>query len=250
MTPPTRQWGPPRTPPKQQAKRSLAVKGSPTGPREARRQAVPLDGRAQRSYPHNRARRTATDWFENCGRPIKGSDTPHLLGGDLPQAQRVRRTPTLRTNPPGPQVADRGADRVSQVRRPHQGPTYPAAHFAQLRGRRGEPTAIGATRYDILIAYYIVRDQVPCRELGPDWLRRRYSREHRARRLLQQLEGLGYKVKLEQASPAEQEASAAARPATTAARLPTSPRRCQRALPERLSRPGGIHTPAALVPVH
>jgi len=36
MTPPTRQWGPlPRTPPKQQAKRSLAVKGSPTGPREA-----------------------------------------------------------------------------------------------------------------------------------------------------------------------------------------------------------------------
>ena len=89
--------------------------------------------------------------------------------------------------------------------------TYFAAHFAQLRGRRGEPKAIGATRHDILIAYYyIVRDQVPFRELGPDWLRRRYSPEHRARRLQQQLEALGYKVTLEQTSPAEQKASAAA----------------------------------------
>ena len=89
--------------------------------------------------------------------------------------------------------------------------TYFAAHFAQLRGRRGEPKAIGATRHDILIAYYhIVRDQVPFRELGPDWLRRRYSPEHRARRLQQQLEALGYKVTLEETSPAEQEASAAA----------------------------------------
>jgi transposase len=67
-----------------------------------------------------------------------------------------------------------------------------------LRGRRGEPKAVGATRHDILIAYYyIVRDQVPFRELGPDWLRRRYSPEHRARRLQHQLEALGYKVTLE-----------------------------------------------------
>jgi transposase len=87
--------------------------------------------------------------------------------------------------------------------------TYLAAHFAQLRGRRGEPKAIGATRHDILIAYYyIVRDRVPFRELGPDWLRRRFSPEHRARRLQLQLEALGYKVTI-QASP-EQEV-----PATT-----------------------------------
>jgi hypothetical protein len=38
---------------------------------------------------------------------------------------------------------------------------------------------------------------VPFRELGPDWLRRRYSPEHRARRLQLQLEALGYKVTLE-----------------------------------------------------
>jgi transposase len=53
--------------------------------------------------------------------------------------------------------------------------TYLAAHFAQLRGRRGEPKAIGAIRHDLLVAYYhIVRDQVPFRELGPDWQRKRY----------------------------------------------------------------------------
>jgi transposase len=88
--------------------------------------------------------------------------------------------------------------------------TYFAAHFAQLRGRRDEPKAIGATRHDILIAYYyIVRDQVPFRDLGPDWLRRRYSPEHRARRLQQQLEALGYNVTLEHTNPDQQAASAA-----------------------------------------
>jgi transposase len=80
--------------------------------------------------------------------------------------------------------------------------TYLAAHHAQLRGRRGEAKAVGATRHDILVAYYyIVCDLVPFRELGPDWLRRRYSPEHRARRLQAQLEALGYTVTLEQNSP-------------------------------------------------
>jgi transposase len=75
--------------------------------------------------------------------------------------------------------------------------TYLAAHHAQLRGRRGEAKAIGATRHDILVAYFhIVRDQVPFRELGPDWNRRRYSVEHRAGRLQRQLEALGYHVTL------------------------------------------------------
>jgi transposase len=85
--------------------------------------------------------------------------------------------------------------------------TYLAAHHAQLRGRRGEPKAIGATRHDILVAYYhIVRDQVPFRELGPDWQRKRYSPEHRARRLQRQLEALGYKVTLEEGQQAERAA--------------------------------------------
>jgi transposase len=82
--------------------------------------------------------------------------------------------------------------------------TYLAAHHAQLRGRRGEAKAIGATRHDILVAYFhIVRDRVPFRELGPDWQRKRYSVEHRARRLQRQLETLGYQVTVTQAAEAE-----------------------------------------------
>jgi transposase len=76
--------------------------------------------------------------------------------------------------------------------------TYLASHYWQIRGRRGEKKAIGATRHDILIAYYhITRDHVPFRELGPDWLARRHSVEHRTRRLVKQLETLGHTVTLE-----------------------------------------------------
>jgi len=79
--------------------------------------------------------------------------------------------------------------------------TYLASHYWQIRGRRGEPKAIGATRHDILVAYYhIVRDRVPHRDLGPDWLARRYSPEHRARRLVRQLEALGLTVTVEAAA--------------------------------------------------
>lgn len=93
--------------------------------------------------------------------------------------------------------------------------TYLAAHHAQLRGRRGEPKAIGATRHDILVAYYyIVRDHLPFRELGTDWHRKRFSPEKRARRLQLQLEALGYAVTIEANpepdAPAEQEVTATA----------------------------------------
>lgn len=86
--------------------------------------------------------------------------------------------------------------------------TYLAAHYSQLRGRRGEQKAIGAIRHDLLIAYFhIVRDHVPYRDLGPDWQRKRYSVEHRARRLQRQLEALGYAVTLDQLDqPADQAA--------------------------------------------
>jgi transposase len=79
--------------------------------------------------------------------------------------------------------------------------TYLASHYWQIRGRRGDAKAIGATRHDILIAYYhITRDRVPFRELGPDWLARRHSVEHRTRRLVKQLEALGHAVTLETAA--------------------------------------------------
>jgi transposase len=51
--------------------------------------------------------------------------------------------------------------------------TYLAAHHAHIRGRRGLPKAIGATRHDLLIAYWhVVHDQVDYADLGPDWAQR------------------------------------------------------------------------------
>jgi transposase len=73
--------------------------------------------------------------------------------------------------------------------------TYLAAHHAQIRGRRGTYKAIGATRHDILIAYYhIVRDRVAYRDLGPDWNDRKRSTDQQTRRLMRQLEKLGMNV--------------------------------------------------------
>jgi transposase len=75
--------------------------------------------------------------------------------------------------------------------------TYLAAHHASIRGRRGTFKAIGATRHDLLIAYWhIVHDSVEYRELGADWATRRHSPEHQTRRLVRQLEALGHQVQL------------------------------------------------------
>lgn len=76
--------------------------------------------------------------------------------------------------------------------------TYLGAHFAQILGRRGRQKAVGALRHDILVAYYfIVRDEVAYRDLGPNWAIRRFSLEHRKRRLMKQLEALELKVSVE-----------------------------------------------------
>lgn len=76
--------------------------------------------------------------------------------------------------------------------------TYLATRHARIRSRRGRAKALGATRHDILIAYYfIVRDRVPFQELGADWLTSRRSVERQTNKLVRQLEALGHKVKLE-----------------------------------------------------
>ncbi|MFJ1562042.1 IS110 family RNA-guided transposase [Streptomyces mirabilis] len=73
--------------------------------------------------------------------------------------------------------------------------TYLHAHHMQIKGRAGGFKALGATRHDIVVAYWhIVHDQLPYRELGPEWAARRFSPEQRARRLTAQLEALGFDV--------------------------------------------------------
>uniref|UniRef100_UPI001EF40335 IS110 family transposase n=1 Tax=Frankia sp. CiP3 TaxID=2880971 RepID=UPI001EF40335 len=81
--------------------------------------------------------------------------------------------------------------------------TYLAAHYAQVRGRRGVQKAVGAIRHDILIAYWhIVHDGTAYRELGPDWAQRRRGTEAQQKRLVAQLEKLGLTVTVEPEKPA------------------------------------------------
>ena len=79
--------------------------------------------------------------------------------------------------------------------------TYLAAHHATVRGRRGRFKAIGATRHDLLIAYWhVVHDEVTYRELGADWAVRRNSPEHQLNRLIRQIERLGKTVTITDAA--------------------------------------------------
>lgn len=74
--------------------------------------------------------------------------------------------------------------------------TYVAAHHAQIRGRRGTPKAVGATRHHILCAYWhILATGAPYEDLGPGWNRSPQSVAAHARRLVAQLEAVtGKKV--------------------------------------------------------
>jgi len=77
--------------------------------------------------------------------------------------------------------------------------TYFGAQYARLRGRRGSARATVAVGHSILVAAYHILDRhEPYRELGPDYFRRRHSREHQTRRLVRQIEALGYHVRLEE----------------------------------------------------
>jgi transposase len=74
--------------------------------------------------------------------------------------------------------------------------TYLASHHAQVRGRRGVLKAIGATRHDILNAYWhIIKHNTVYHELGGDWhTRRRRDPERRKNTLITELQKLGYTV--------------------------------------------------------
>ena len=76
--------------------------------------------------------------------------------------------------------------------------TYLRAQYLRIRRRRGHKKAIVAVGHSILVAaYYILRDEVPYRELGGDFFINREDPERIARRLVRQLERLGQRVTLE-----------------------------------------------------
>lgn len=74
---------------------------------------------------------------------------------------------------------------------------YLAAQFQRIASRRGEQRAAVAVAHSILTAiYFILRDGVDYRDLGPDHFHR-LTPDKRARDLVRQLEKLGHRVTLE-----------------------------------------------------
>ncbi len=79
---------------------------------------------------------------------------------------------------------------------------YLAAHYTRLKGRRGHKRAIIAVGHSILIvAYHMLTRHQPYDDLGADYYLRRDGQAH-ARRLVRQLEHLGYDVTLHREDPA------------------------------------------------
>lgn len=74
--------------------------------------------------------------------------------------------------------------------------TYLRAQFHRLKTRRGPKKAVVAVAASILTAaYYILRDNVPYRDLGADYFDRR-DPKNVVRRLVRRIENLGYDVQL------------------------------------------------------
>jgi hypothetical protein len=76
--------------------------------------------------------------------------------------------------------------------------SYLAAQYARLRPRLGHSKALVAVEHSILVAifYMLDRDQ-PYHDLGADYFIRREDPARRARKLIRQLEAIGYTVHAE-----------------------------------------------------
>ena len=81
----------------------------------------------------------------------------------------------------------------------HTKSTYLSAQYHRLAGRRGKKRAIMAVAHSILvIAYHLIRDHEPYREIGSDHFDK-LAAPVTARRLLKRLESLGYNVTVQTA---------------------------------------------------
>lgn len=77
---------------------------------------------------------------------------------------------------------------------------YPRAQFLRLKARRGPKKAIMAVAATLLTAaYFILRDGIPYRDLGPDHFDR-LERGKLLRRLVRKIEDLGYDVQVKRAA--------------------------------------------------
>jgi transposase len=81
--------------------------------------------------------------------------------------------------------------------------TYLASQYTRIKGRHGHNKAIIAVAHSILvIAYHILQRQEPYNELGGDYFIERQNKDAYQRRLVKQLERMGYDVTLDAKSAA------------------------------------------------
>ena len=75
--------------------------------------------------------------------------------------------------------------------------TYLAAQYARIKGRHGHNKAIVAVAHSILvIAYHVLQRGQPYNELGGDYFIERQNKDAYQRRLVKQLQRMGYEVAL------------------------------------------------------
>lgn len=75
--------------------------------------------------------------------------------------------------------------------------TYLAAQFRRLSTRRGGKRAAVAVAHSILvIAYHLILRNTPYSELGADYFQRQEKPQLKKKRLVKQLQKLGYEVNL------------------------------------------------------
>ncbi len=81
--------------------------------------------------------------------------------------------------------------------------SYLASQYTRIKGRHGHNKAIIAVAHSILvIAYHILQRQEPYNELGGDYFIERQNKDAYQRRLVKQLERMGYDVTLDAKSAA------------------------------------------------
>lgn len=81
--------------------------------------------------------------------------------------------------------------------------TYLSAQYKRLRARRGHAKATVAVGHSILVAAFHILDKgVPYADLGADWFVTRHSPERHTKKLVTQLNALGFRVQLSPLEPA------------------------------------------------
>lgn len=115
-----------------------------------------------------------------------------LAPGNRESSGKHKRAPTRHGN-----VWLKGALGIAALNIGHRKGGYISARYQRLRIRRGEKRAAVAIAHTMLVAaYHMLAHDEPYHDLGPDHATRRLSEKSRRRRLVTQLDALGYDVEL------------------------------------------------------